>query len=953
MFFYLFFILTFSFAQQPAYFILGEKEFQGVQIYDVIQDNELNYWFATDQGFFKYDNYSFEQVTCAEMKGTSAFGFVKKSDGIIFCYNLNRQILKIENGVCTVFYELKEDEFSNDISLSITKENELLVSTKTAFVLDSKGKRKKTSFPHYTYYGFPFLLSDGRTIIHIANNDSLLIYNNNDFSYLKFRNHGQKINGVLKFFESNGSIFGVSTGNKQFYIYKPEKNELIPFIKFEELNEKEFFRFYEVDGSLWAAGTLSGVYEFRQSRDNFIINGKYYNDYLISDVFKDNEGNLLLSTFNFGVLVIPSLVIPDVLPFNGIENEVSIEFDDELGTLIGTLKGELWSIQENDTVILNESGSLPVQSVFSFEEFPFIIFDDGKLKAIHRKSGKTTILVSTSLKDAVLNSDGNVYVSLNKGIGKISVNNGTPVYERLPGIDLRTYAIDKDDKSNLFFASSEGLKMMNLKGKVSDILFNHQSIFVNDIFSYGKVTFAASKQSGILVIENGEVIENIIPKWNDKSIEILKMARYNSWFYLLTSKGFYVVNHDGQIVSQLNKLHGFSTQRIFDFQIHPIKDRSDLDEIWLVHSNGIHRMRINLLFVDIEKPTIRLNSFFINNSKVDTEKINSFDYNSRDFRFVFSSPTLKNKENVRYHFMLDGYDRNWQISNYFENEISYNALAPGDYTFLVKAENQGKFSETISYSFTISAPVYLRWWFIAGFSLVILIVISLIYRNKLITQRKKAKQLNELNASKLTAIQSQMNPHFIFNSLNSIQDLVLKGDIDNSYTFITKFSDLVRRTLSYSEKDFIDFEQEIKLLELYLTLEKLRFKEDLEYSIDINEVEDIMIPPMLIQPFIENALLHGLLHKEGLKKLQITFRLEELLICEITDNGVGRKKSEEIKNRQRADHESFASNAIKKRFEILSEHYQNTLGFEYLDLEENGISIGTKVTLFIPIKRKF
>jgi sensor histidine kinase YesM len=136
-------------------------------------------------------------------------------------------------------------------------------------------------------------------------------------------------------------------------------------------------------------------------------------------------------------------------------------------------------------------------------------------------------------------------------------------------------------------------------------------------------------------------------------------------------------------------------------------------------------------------------------------------------------------------------------------------------------------------------------------------------------------------------------------------------------------------------------------------LEKLRFKEDLEYSIDLDGVEDIMIPPMLIQPFIENALLHGLLHKDGLKKLKIEFRLEELLICEITDNGVGRKKSAEIKNRQRADHESFASNAIKKRFEILSEHFQNKLGFEYEDLSENGISTGTKVTLFIPVKHKF
>ena len=199
-----------------------------------------------------------------------------------------------------------------------------------------------------------------------------------------------------------------------------------------------------------------------------------------------------------------------------------------------------------------------------------------------------------------------------------------------------------------------------------------------------------------------------------------------------------------------------------------------------------------------------------------------------------------------------------------------------------------------------------------------------------------------------------MNPHFIFNSLNSIQDLVLKGDVDNSYTFITKFSNLVRRTLSYSEKDFIDFEQEIKLLELYLSLEKLRFKDELTFTIETNGIQDIQIPPMLIQPFLENALIHGLLHREGKKELSVYFKLEGALICEITDNGVGRKRSAEIKERQKSQHESFSTQAIKKRFEILESHFQNELGVEYVDLiDDNGDALGTKVILKLPTRHSF
>jgi len=110
---------------------------------------------------------------------------------------------------------------------------------------------------------------------------------------------------------------------------------------------------------------------------------------------------------------------------------------------------------------------------------------------------------------------------------------------------------------------------------------------------------------------------------------------------------------------------------------------------------------------------------------------------------------------------------------------------------------------------------------------------------------------------------------------------------------------------------------------------------------------------MLIQPFIENALVHGLLHRKGLKNINIQFELKKELHCIITDNGIGRKKSREINERQRKDHESFSVIAIKKRFEILQENFGGSLGFEYTDLEENGKCIGTQVTLRIPYRRTF
>lgn len=198
-----------------------------------------------------------------------------------------------------------------------------------------------------------------------------------------------------------------------------------------------------------------------------------------------------------------------------------------------------------------------------------------------------------------------------------------------------------------------------------------------------------------------------------------------------------------------------------------------------------------------------------------------------------------------------------------------------------------------------------------------------------------------------------MNPHFIFNSLNSIQDLILKGDVEKSYSYITTFSNMVRKTLNYSEKDFIDFEKEIQLLELYLSLEQLRFKKDFSYTINTNAITDIEIPPMIIQPFIENALVHGLLHKDGEKKLTIHFDLNETLTCTIEDNGVGREKAKAIKERQRSDHESFSVKATRKRFDILSEIFTGQFGFTYEDINENGTVSGTRVILVLPVKHKF
>ncbi|QKX06944.1 histidine kinase [Aquimarina sp. TRL1] len=243
---------------------------------------------------------------------------------------------------------------------------------------------------------------------------------------------------------------------------------------------------------------------------------------------------------------------------------------------------------------------------------------------------------------------------------------------------------------------------------------------------------------------------------------------------------------------------------------------------------------------------------------------------------------------------------------------------------------------------------------------------SLVIQNKTIASQKLLleKAYNDLEISKknelaflqLKSLRSQMNPHFIFNSLNSIQDLVLQQDTEASYDYIVLFAQLVRNTLHYSNESFISIEKEIEFLEVYLELEKLRFGELLSYDITFTqESQEVEIPSLLIQPFVENALIHGLFHKKGNKKLHVHFELTTQLKCFITDNGVGRTKAKKIQKRQGAKtYTSFALEAIKKRLHLLQDQYGDTIGYTIIDLyDDKQQAIGTKVEVILPFNPIF
>ena len=226
-------------------------------------------------------------------------------------------------------------------------------------------------------------------------------------------------------------------------------------------------------------------------------------------------------------------------------------------------------------------------------------------------------------------------------------------------------------------------------------------------------------------------------------------------------------------------------------------------------------------------------------------------------------------------------------------------------------------------------------------------------------ERKLADLNQQLTNQQLTALRAQMNPHFIFNALNSIQKYVVTGNIDEANSYLSKFSKLQRMILSYSDENFISLDKELEVLKLYLELEQLRLTNEFHFDIILDEEiepEEISIPPMLLQPFAENAIWHGLIPKQGEKKLTIEFKIkdDDTLICVVDDNGIGRAAAQIIKEEKQASspvNKSRGMSLVYNRMAILERKYGKGFTVKVTDkMSDNRKSLGTLVELNIPLR---
>lgn len=356
--------------------------------------------------------------------------------------------------------------------------------------------------------------------------------------------------------------------------------------------------------------------------------------------------------------------------------------------------------------------------------------------------------------------------------------------------------------------------------------------------------------------------------------------------------------------------------------------------------------------VVITEMQIQDNQIFRDLSELDTVIINPRD-NRISFRFAALDYNSPNQN--KYQYKLEGVDEEWESTDAKNRSISYSNLGAGTYVFMLRGSNNNEVWNEHGKNITliILPPFYQMWWFyLLGVTFIGFVIFMIIlYRIRELKLKQKAAELEQ------RFLRAQMNPHFIFNSLGAIQSYIFKNEPIEAATYLANFSELVRLILDNSRKDLISIDKEIKTLDHYLSLQKLRFDEKFDYEFMVDEdleKEHFSIPPMLAQPFIENSIEHGFLgmEKKGMILVSIHRKADHIqLICE--DNGIGIEASKLKKKENHKSHKSLATKITRERIKILSKIYKAKIKLEIKDLTKKGSgSSGTKVIFTIPINLK-
>lgn len=900
------------------------------EVFQVCEDGSKNIWFNTLSGVPCYidKDWKVHQFNPKEFGDTttiiymlhdrSNYSWFSDSKGNVFCYEGNK-LKKIYQTLPSL----------NNIKTRVD-----------GIIQDKSGKI--------------WFTTNESQFIYLLKNDSLVRITLNE----KAEKHITPHKPILL---ENGNLLIFS--NTYFSIFNPNTLK-VEFVKSMELVEgnKVTCVYESKNKNIWI-GTTQGIIEYEFiSHNNYKFKDHTLKDEKVSTIIQDFEGHYWVGTVNKGLIFIHGYPIKYLHFENSSNNSTLTLSEDGENVYAGNDNGEIHYII-NDSIIKKvdlESSNVAFRRVMTSKQMPngttwFGL--DNCILIIEKEKLIKKLDISPVKKITFI---GNyAYIGTSSSIIKIDIY----TYEVVASIRSGRVSAIQNINNELVFANEKGLFKLKsdhsfdslyLKkdfgnARISDIQYNKQN----------QCVFVSTYGQGVFVLRNGFVNAQFDTYSGLNSNFVYSIDVKDSIMHIATNKG-------------VNKIL-YNKDGMLDFRSFDHKNGLPSDEVndIIFHNNKLYLSTVDGLCIIDEleaerspnRPLIIFDGVYSNGKKIEIKTLKNpiiLDQNQNVLSFKFIGIAYQTSDFFRFNYRILEMDSNYTITQ--SSSLNVSDLKPGKYTLEAYAvDHQGvKSTEHIKITFIVQSHYWNSIWFYVfiSFIAIVVLVFAILIRIKSIKQKEEEKtRLNKmLSELELTALKAQMNPHFIFNSLGSIQNLINRDKKTEANIYLSKFAKLLRLTLDNSDKKEIPLADEINMLELYLGLEALRFNNQFEFKINLADNVDIYenkIPTLIIQPFCENAIKHGLLPKKADAMLTINFTLidnDSILACEIIDNGIGRVQREKLKENAVISHVSKGIKITKNRLELVNHLRNKPAEIKITDLyHQDGSAAGTKVLVTIPL----
>ncbi len=943
---------TFVFSQltepQPKFHSYTvEDGLPSSETYFIHQDRKGFIWICTDRGVVKFDGYNFKLFTKAQgLTDNVVFKIYEDFKGRIWFLTYNSKLCFYENNRI-VKYKYNYLIEKNGLGFISVNKNLYIDSSETVFfselsngliIIDKKGNLLQEH------------LKEGMTITKRSNQI---------FWTFKQSYRGLKKSDSINVFNDIGSRrvqISSTFSNSRILISSTKSGDLILLDgKLFNLRTNQLLTTIEdaisikiIDKSLWIGRLKGGVYHFPDIND-LSVYSNYLKKYSVTSVTKDKEGGYWFSTLEKGIFYSPSMAIKNFSLEEGlIEDEISsiggIKDNIYVGYLIGKWQNIYYPAYSNYLKTTN------FRTVLGNSKNEIYISTKNTQKLISGKLSKNILGVWSA--DFFYQAP-NMYFG-NEGVYKVDLKGDlTELYNSSDDFtkDRKNLiqAIMVDPSQKVWVGTLKGLyfldgKRLSKKG-LMDLLFR---VRVSDLTYHPQFkNVVATRGEGIFFFENEKILKTITDKDGLLSniINVLYLDNDNG-IWVGTSKGlnYIFLDKKGKIkIESFTTFHGLCSNEITS--VYRYKQL-----VYVATKNGLSiidlsKFERNYLFNKLE-----VSSFETRDGVLNPFKFNVLSTNQSVVKISFRNDNYRTLQSGLYKYRLNKNSK-WIITAI--PEITLINPLPGLYDLEVKYQNEdGAWSNSrhILY-FAIDEIFYKKPLFLILSFAFLSLLLFLIFRLR-IKQIKNRHLLNvKVNQLEQKALQAQMNPHFIFNALNSIQSFLVFEENKKAEKYLLTFSQLIRETLTNSREPNISIQKEIEILEKYLDLERMRFRNKFEYKIHVNLTTVELtkkIPNMLIQPFVENAVIHGFstLESGGKIDIRIDSKDDYQVLCTIEDNGIGREKAMQ---QTKFNHVSIATTITEERLKAFEQKHRVHFKIETIDIVNSDGTTGTKVIINLPL----